>query len=88
MNGQELLTPDELAAEWKCSRKTVLRAIRRGDLEATAVGERGALRIRREWSDAYLERKRVGHARTFDEDPLTRVRGSTVRKPQRGRLDA
>lgn len=48
MSGQPL-TPQEVADLVRCSRRTVMRAIARGDLEASRLGDRGCWRI---WPDA------------------------------------
>ena len=48
-----LLTIDEVAAWWKCDRKTVFRLLAAGELRYVRVGRRR--RLRRSDLDRYLE---------------------------------
>lgn len=55
----KLLTVQEVADMMKVSEKTVRRLIKRGDLAAYKVGERGQLRIKECDLEQYVEAKRV-----------------------------
>ncbi len=48
-----LKTPDELAAEWKCSRAAIYRWVESGRLKAVRVGV--LLRFRTEDAEAFLK---------------------------------
>jgi excisionase family DNA binding protein len=50
----QMLTPAQVAARCGLSTKTVLRAIRRGDLRASQLGNRRAFRVRVEDLDAWI----------------------------------
>ena len=50
-----LLTPADVAERCQISAKTVLRAIHRGRLRASRLGERGAYRMRAADVDAWIE---------------------------------
>lgn len=54
-----LLTVQDVAETMKVSEKTVRRLIKRGDLSAYKVGERGQLRIKECDLEEYLEAQRV-----------------------------
>jgi excisionase family DNA binding protein len=54
-----LLTPAEVAERCRLSTKTVLRAIRRGDLRASQLGSCRAFRIRPEDVDAWIAAKTI-----------------------------
>src|SRR2546421_4531169 len=51
----ELLTPADVALRCQVSTKTVLRAIHRGRLRASRLGEQGAYRMRADDVDAWIE---------------------------------
>jgi excisionase family DNA binding protein len=53
----EWLTPREAAQEHNVGPRTIYNAIRRGELRAAPVNQRGDLRIKRAWLDDWLERK-------------------------------
>jgi excisionase family DNA binding protein len=53
-NAPEMLRPKRLADELDVSTDAVYRAIRRGELVAVRLGERGALRIPRKAVEAWL----------------------------------
>lgn len=55
----KLLTLPEVAEAMKVSEKTVRRLIKRGDLPAYRVGERGQLRVEERELERYVESKRV-----------------------------
>ena len=55
----KLLTVQEVADMMKVSQKTVRRLIKRGDLAAYKVGERGQLRVKDRDLEQYVEAKRV-----------------------------
>jgi excisionase family DNA binding protein len=55
----ELLTPREVADAMRVSEKTVRRLIKRGDLVAYRVGDRGQLRVSVSELERYLETTRV-----------------------------
>jgi putative molybdopterin biosynthesis protein len=55
----KLLTVQEVADLMKVSEKTVRRLIKRGDLAAYKVGERGQLRVKEYDLEQYVEAKRV-----------------------------
>jgi putative molybdopterin biosynthesis protein len=55
----KLLTVQEVAETMKVSEKTVRRLIKRGDLAAYKVGERGQLRVKECDLKQYVEAKRV-----------------------------
>ena len=52
---EHLLTPADVAERCQVSAKTVLRAIHRGSLRASRLGESGAYRMRSSDVDAWLE---------------------------------
>ena len=59
---QTALTPDpltvpEVAAEIRGGKRSIYRAINRGELRATKINERGDLRIYRAWVRDWLERR-------------------------------
>ena len=54
-----LLTIQEVAETMRISEKTVRRLIKRGDLIAYKVGDRGQLRIKEQDLGEYLESQRV-----------------------------
>jgi excisionase family DNA binding protein len=56
---QQMLTPDQVADRCQLSTKTVLSAIRRGDLHASQLGSCRAFRIRTEDVDAWIAAKAV-----------------------------
>ena len=53
------LTIKQAAERLQCSTGVIYRMIRAGQLAATRIGGRRALRIRSEWLDAALESTRV-----------------------------
>lgn len=55
----KLLTVQDVADSMKVSEKTVRRLIKRGDLAAYKVGDRGQLRINERDLEGYLETQRV-----------------------------
>ena len=55
----KLLTVHDVADTMKVSEKTVRRLIKRGDLSAYKVGERGQLRVKECDLERYLEAQRV-----------------------------
>lgn len=55
----KLLTVPEVADAMKVSAKTVRRLIKRGDLPAYRVGERGQLRVEERELERYVESQRV-----------------------------
>lgn len=55
----ELLTVQEVADTMKVSEKTVRRLIKRGDLAAYKVGDRGQLRVKERDLEQYFEAQRV-----------------------------
>ena len=55
----KLLTVQDVADAMKVSEKTVRRLIKRGDLAAYKVGERGQLRVKECDLEGYLEAQRV-----------------------------
>lgn len=55
----KLLTVPEVAEAMKVSEKTVRRLIKRGDLAAYKLGERGQLRINEQELERYVESQRV-----------------------------
>ena len=55
----KLLTVQEVADTMKVSEKTVRRMIKRGNLAAYKVGERGQLRVKECDLDMYVEAQRV-----------------------------
>lgn len=54
-----LLTVPEVAEAMKVSEKTVRRLIKRGDLPAYRLGERGQLRVEERELERYVESQRV-----------------------------
>ena len=54
VHDKQLLHPKEAAFELDCHVATIRRAIRRGELEALRLGERGRLRIHRHALEAFL----------------------------------
>lgn len=55
----KLLTIQEVADTMKVSEKTVRRLIKRGDLSAYKLGERGQLRVKEYELERYVEAQRV-----------------------------
>jgi excisionase family DNA binding protein len=55
----KLLTVREVAEAMRVSEKTVRRLIKRGDLTAYKVGDRGQLRVKEVEMERYLEAQRV-----------------------------
>jgi excisionase family DNA binding protein len=55
----KLLTIPEVADAMKVSEKTVRRLIKRGDLPAFKVGDRGQLRVEEAELERYVESQRV-----------------------------
>lgn len=60
---ERLLTPADVSAVCQVSCKTVLRAIGRGDLRASRLGRRGAIRVRVSDLEAWLRNETVPEAR-------------------------
>jgi len=54
-----LLTVQEVADAMRVSEKTVRRLIKRGDLPAYKVGDRGQLRVKERELEGYIEAQRV-----------------------------
>jgi excisionase family DNA binding protein len=52
---ERLLTPSDVADRCQVSTKTVLRAIHRGRLRASRLGEHGAYRIREADAERWIE---------------------------------
>ena len=52
---ERLLTPSDVAERCQVSTKTVLRAIHRGRLRASRLGEQGAYRIREADAEQWIE---------------------------------
>jgi excisionase family DNA binding protein len=52
---ERLLTPSDVADRCQVSTKTVLRAIHRGRLRASRLGEHGAYRIREADAESWIE---------------------------------
>lgn len=52
---ERLLTPSDVADRCQVSTKTVLRAIHRGRLRASRLGEQGAYRMRADDVDEWIE---------------------------------
>jgi excisionase family DNA binding protein len=52
---ERLLTPSDIADRCQVSTKTVLRAIHRGSLRASRLGEHGAYRIREADAERWIE---------------------------------
>ena len=52
---ERLLTPNDVADRCQVSTKTVLRAIHRGRLRASRLGEHGAYRIRESDAERWIE---------------------------------
>lgn len=52
---ERLLTPSDVADRCQVSTKTVLRAIHRGRLRASRLGEQGAYRIREADAERWIE---------------------------------
>lgn len=53
------LTIPEAAALLRTGKRSLYRAVKRGDLRAAEVNERGDLRIARTWLTDWLERRAV-----------------------------
>ncbi len=59
LTNMKLLTIPEVAEAIKVSEKTVRRLIKRGDLPAYKVGDRGQLRVEEQELERYVESQRV-----------------------------
>lgn len=71
---EHLLTPADVAERCQVSAKTVLRAIHRGHLRASRLGESGAYRVRSADVEAWIEKSIVPPpARTMIRPPTTRL---------------
>lgn len=75
-----VLTIPEVAERVKVSRRTVERAIERGELRAAVLGASKSRRVKLEWVDAWLEgRAPMPEGRRYEEprlDARGRRRGS------------
>ena len=80
-----LLTPADVAERCQVSSKTVLRAIHRGSLAASRLGESGAFRIRSGDVEAWIEASRVAPARRAESSSPT-VRAPLPAERAVGRL--
>ena len=92
MGGVKLLTPEWIAERCEISTRTVMRAIRAGELKASQLAERGCWRIKPEDLDAWIE-ARANRARTARPPsprtaPLLGAPTSRVRKTVRRREGA
>ena len=56
------LTVGEAADHARVSRDTIYTACERGELQHVRIGGRRAIRLRKEWIDAWLEHHAVGAA--------------------------
>ena len=54
-----LLTIQEVADTMKVSEKTVRRLVKRGDIAAYKVGDRGQLRVKEQDLESYVESQRI-----------------------------
>jgi excisionase family DNA binding protein len=79
----DLLTLDDVATACQISERTVRRAIERGELQAAPLGRRGALRIKPDWVDEWLERRSRSRLRSEPQSMSQRPRRRTS---ERGRL--
>lgn len=61
MSDEKLLTPEQVGKRVQLSRRTVIRAIERCELEASQLAERGAWRIKPEAVDAWIELRSNRH---------------------------
>lgn len=57
----DLLKPEQVAQRVQVSRRTVIRAINSGELEASQLAERGCWRIKPEAVDAWVELRSNRH---------------------------
>jgi excisionase family DNA binding protein len=90
---ERLLTPGDVADRCQVSTKTVLRAIHRGRLRASRLGEQGAYRIREADAESWIEacvleaaapaRAAAPPAPPSEESPPN---GRLVLKPDMGRF--
>jgi excisionase family DNA binding protein len=78
-----LLTASDVTALCQVSPKTVMRAIKAGDLRAARLGKRGALRISPEDVDAWLDRNTVMPSDVPDPRIVRKLGGRVL---ERGRL--
>jgi excisionase family DNA binding protein len=90
---ERLLTPSDVADRCQVSTKTVLRAIHRGRLRASRLGQQGAYRMRAADVDAWIESSvveiappRPGHVapaagQLFLTPEMGRTRGGELRAP-------
>jgi excisionase family DNA binding protein len=85
---ERLLTPGDVADRCQVSTKTVLRAIHRGRLRASRLGEQGAYRIREADAEQWIE-SCVLQIPTSAVPPATRAEtgsaGRLVLAPEMGR---
>jgi excisionase family DNA binding protein len=89
---ERLLTPGDVAEHCQVSTKTVLRAIHRGRLRASRLGEHGAYRMREvdvdEWIEACvvdLQPARSAPAAIPSGAPIAARSGRLVLTPEMGR---
>ena len=87
---EDVWTLDEVAQRAKVSKKTVLRAIDAGDLQAAPLGEGGALRILEEWFQSWMrDRARLRadrRAARSTSSSSSAAAGATRRPRRRGTL--
>lgn len=72
------MTVAEVAAMCQVHRKTVVRAIARGELRAARLGVRGAYRLREEDVDDWLASRLVPLVARTPEPPAPAMRGFLV----------
>jgi len=66
INSKWLLNTDEVAKHLRVSKRTILREVEHGKLEAFRVGK--ALRFKREDIENYIEKQKVKPGETLEED--------------------
>lgn len=90
MSDETLLKPSDVAKRCQVNTKTVLRAIHAGRLRASRLGESGALRVRPEDMEAWIDATVVEPPARSEAPPLRVVgRASSVGRlvvtPEMGR---
>ena len=84
---EHLLTPADVAERCQVSAKTVLRAIHRGQLRASRLGESSAYRVRSCDVEAWIEQSVVAPRARLAIRPLAAVPPPAPERTTAGRLE-
>ena len=84
MSDETLLKPSDVAKRCQVNTKTVLRAIHAGRLRASRLGESGALRVRPEDMEAWIDATVVEPPAAFRSSTVAGRRSREHARPPRG----